>query len=205
MSDRSVTIWNLLVGFTIVSLVATSFKLFPMNKNYNRVKVRSSNLQFGTDKELEDIISYLEERLELRSEFQFVTENTPMMLTNVLALADGSGRRVKRNRNAVRVALVYQRDEYFQAQIDYRGQAFTVSVGDTIPNVGIVDKIDGSQVVIKTDGGLKTYPAPGSESVSFNENMENIHLTSKMQKWFNNKDSHILFSENKRKTHTGYR
>jgi hypothetical protein len=193
------------VGFTIVSLVATSFKLFPMNKNYNHVKVRSSNLQFGTDKELEDIISYLEERLELRSEFQFVTENTPMMLTNVLALADGSGRRVKRNRNAVRVALVYQRDEYFQAQIDYRGQAFTVSVGDTIPNVGIVDKIDGSQVVIKTDGGLKTYPAPGSESVSFNENMENIHLTSKMQKWLINKDSHILFSENKRKTHTGYR
>ncbi len=205
MSDRSVTIWNLLVGFTIVSLVATSFKLFPMNKKYNRVKVRSSNLQFGTDKELEDIISYLEERLELRSEFQFVTENTPMMLTNVLALADGSGRRVKRNRNAVRVALVYQRDEYFQAQIDYRGQAFTVSVGDTIPNVGIVDKIDGSQVVIKTDGGLKTYPAPGNESVSFNENMENIHLTSKMQKWLINKDSHILFSENKRKTHTGYR
>ena len=205
MSDRSVTIWNLLVGFTIVSLVATSFKLFPMNKNYNHVKVRSSNLQFGTDKELEDIISYLEERLELRSEFQFVTENTPMMLTNVLALADGSGRRVKQNRNAVRVALVYQRDEYFQAQIDYRGQAFTVSVGDTIPNVGIVDKIDGSQVVIKTDGGLKTYPAPGSESVSFNENMENIHLTSKMQKWLINKDSHILFSENKRKTHTGYR
>lgn len=205
MSDRSVTIWNLLVGFTIVSLVATSFKLFPMNKKYNRVKVRSSNLQFGTDKELEDIISYLEERLELRSEFQFVTENTPMMLTNVLALADGSGRRVKRNRNAVRVALVYQRDEYFQAQIDYRGQAFTVSVGDTIPNVGIVDMIDGSQVVIKTDDGLKTYPAPGYKSVSFNENMGNIHLTSKMQKWFNNKDSHILFSENKRKTHTGYR
>ena len=205
MSDRSVTIWNLLVGFTIVSLVATSFKLFPMNKKYNRVKARSSNLQFGTDKELEDIISYLEERLELRSEFQFVIENTPMMLTNVLALADGSGRRVKRNRNAVRVALVYQRDEYFQAQIDYRGQAFTVSVGDTIPNVGIVDKIDGSQVVIKTDGGLKTYPAPGSESVSFNENMENIHLTSKMQKWLINKDSHILFSENKRKPHTGYR
>ena len=205
MSDRSVTIWNLLVGFTIVSLVATSFKLFPMNKNYNRVKARSSNLQFGTDKELEDIISYLEERLELRSEFQFVTENTPMMLTNVLALADGSGRRVKRNRNAVRVALVYQRDEYFQAQIDYRGQAFTVSVGDTIPNVGIVDMIDGSQVVIKTDDGLKTYPAPGYKSVSFNENMGNIHLTSKMQKWFNNKDSHFLFSENKRKTHTGYR
>ena len=205
MSDRSVTIWNLLVGFTIVSLVATSFTLYPMYKKYNRVKERSSNLQFGTDKELEDIITYLEERLELRSQFQFVIENTPMMLTNVLALADGSGRRVKRNRNAVRVALVYQRDEYFQAQIDYRGQAFTVSVGDTIPNVGTVDKIDGTQVVIKTADGLKTYPAPGYEPVSFNGKMENIQLTSKMQEWFNKKDSHILFSENKRKTLTGYR
>ena len=43
-----------------------------------------------------------------------------MLLTNVLALADGSGRRVKRNRNAIRVALVYQRDDHFQAQINYR-------------------------------------------------------------------------------------
>jgi hypothetical protein len=205
MSDRSVTIWNLLVGFTIVSLIATSFTLFPMNKKYNRVKERSSNLQFGTDKELEDIIAYLEERLELRSEFQFVIENTPMMLTNVLALADGSGRRVKRNRNAVRVALVYQRDEHFQAQIDYRGQAFTVSVGDTIPNVGTVNMIDGSQVVIKTAEGLKAYPAPGYESVSFNRKMENIQFTTKNQNWLTNTDSYILLSENKRNTLTGYR
>ena len=42
--------------------------------------------------------------------FQFRIENTPMLLTNVLGLADGSGRRVKRNRNAIRVAFVYQRD-----------------------------------------------------------------------------------------------
>ena len=63
MSERSVTIWNLLVGITIVSLIATSFKLFPMNKKYNRLKERSNNLQFGTDKELEGIITYLENRL----------------------------------------------------------------------------------------------------------------------------------------------
>ena len=78
MSDRSVTIWNLIVGFTILSLVATSFKLFPMNKKYDRLKQASENLQFGTDKELENIISYLEERLEDRSEFEFKINNTPM-------------------------------------------------------------------------------------------------------------------------------
>ena len=163
MSERSVTIWNLLVGFTILSLIATSFKLFPMNSKYNRLRDASKNLQFGTDKELENIISYLEERLEDRSEFQFRIENTPMLLTNVLGLADGSGGRVKRNRNALRVAFVYQRDENFQAQLDYRGKAFTVSVGDVLPNIGTVDHIDGTKVIIKTDSGNKSYPAPGYE------------------------------------------
>ncbi len=163
MSERSLTIWNLLVGFTIVSIIAMSFKLFPMNKKYNRLKDRSADLQFGTDKELENIISYLESRLEDRSEFQFIIENTPMLLTNVLSLADGGGRKARRNRNAIRVALVYQRDDHFQAQIDYRGKAFTVSVGDTIPNIGKIDLIDGRQVIIKTNSGSKTYPAPGYE------------------------------------------
>ena len=161
MSERSVTIWNLLVGFTIISLIATSFKLFPMNKKYNRLKQASEDLKFGTDKELENIISYLEERLQDRSDFKFMIDNTPMMLTNVLALADGSGRRIKRNRNAIRVAFIYQRDTNFQAQIDYRGKAFTVSVGDTLPNIGTVDLIDGKQVIIKTNSGTKSYPAPG--------------------------------------------
>ena len=163
MSDRSVTIWNLVVAFTISSLIATSFKLFPMNKKYNRLKQAAEDLQFGTDKELENIISYLEERLEDRSKFEFEISNTPMLLTNVLSLADGSGRRVKRNRNAVRVALVYQRDDHFQAQIDYRGKAFTVGVGDILPNIGTVEQIDGTKVIINTSSGKKSYPAPGYE------------------------------------------
>ena len=161
MSDRSVTIWNLVVAFTVVSLVATSFKLFPMNKKYSRLKEAAEDIQFGTDKELENIISYLEGRLEDRSDFQFVIENTPMLLTNVLSLADGGGRKARRNRNAIRVAFVYQRDENFQAQLDYRGKAFTVSVGDTLPNIGTINFIDGTQVVIKTTSGEKSYPAPG--------------------------------------------
>lgn len=164
MSDRSLTIWNLLIGITILSILAMSFKIFPMNKKYNKLKKRSSNIQFGTDKELENIISYLESRLEDRSKFQFSVDNTPMLLTNVLGLADGSGRKVKRNRNALRVAFVYQRQNSFQAQIDYRGKAFTVTTGDDIPNIGTIISIDGTQVQIKTSSGTKSYPAPGYEA-----------------------------------------
>jgi|TARA_B110000444_G_scaffold250971_1_gene278173 hypothetical protein len=162
MSDRSLTIWNLLIGFTIFSIFAISFKLYPMNDKYNRLKKRSANVQFGTDKQLENIISYLEGRLEDRSQFKFEIESTPMLLTNVLGLADGSGRKIKRNRNALRIAFVYQRQNAFQAQIDYRGKAYTVMVGDQIPNVGTIKLIDGNEVQIKTDNGLKSYPTPGS-------------------------------------------
>jgi len=178
MSERSLTIWNLLVGITVVSLIATSFKLFPMNSKYGRMKDRSANVQFGTDKELEDIIGYLENRLKERSEYLFTLNNTPMMLTNVLTMADGTGRRSRRNRNAIRVSFVYQSDKNFQAQIDYRGSAFTVSVGDTIENIGIIEMIDKTQVLIRTSNGVKAYPAPGNEITSFID-QEKIELSSK--------------------------
>lgn len=181
MSERTLTIWNLLVGLTIVSLIATSFKLFPMNSKYGRVKDRSENLQFGTDKELEDIIAYLENRLGERSEYMFSLNNSPMMLTNVLTMADGTGRRSRRNRNALRVSFVYQSQNNFQAQIDYRGNAFTVSVGDTIENVGTVEIIDATQVVIRTGNGLKSYPTPGNEITSFNDR-GNIKVSSRSSK-----------------------
>ena len=195
MSERSLTIWNLLVGITIVSLIATTFKLVPMNKKYSRVKARSSNLQFGTDKDLENIIAYLEKRLEERSMFQFKIENSPMMLTNVLTLADGSGRKARRNRNAIRVSMVYQRDNHFQAQIDYRGKAFTVTVGDTIPNIGYIEMIDATQVLIKTDKVVKSYPTPGNEITSFNGDGSVITVSNSLRHRSNKKNSSILFAK----------
>jgi len=194
MSERSVTIWNLLVGITIVSLIATGFKLFPMNKKYNRIKARSSNVQFGTDKELENIIGFLESRLEERSKFQFQIENTPMMLTNVLSLADGSGKRARRNRNALRVALVYQRENNYQAQIDYRGKAFTVTIGDSIPNIGVVEFIDNTQVIIKTNSGIKAYPAPIREIENLGDNKIEIKVTNtKLRETINKSNSSNYF------------
>jgi len=194
MSERSVTIWNLLVGLTIVSLIATGFKLFPMNKKYNRIKARSSNVQFGTDKELENIIGFLESRLEERSKFQFQIENSPMMLTNVLSLADGSGKRARRNRNALRVALVYQRENNYQAQIDYRGKAFTVTIGDSIPNIGVVEFIDNTQVIIKTNSGIKAYPAPIREIENLGDNKIEIKVTNtKLRETINKSNSSNYF------------
>ncbi len=160
MSDRTKTIWNLIVGFFVVSIIAAGFKLFPMNKKYDRIKDRSRNLQFGTDEELENVIAFLEKRLEERNNYQFMIQKEPMILTNVLSL-DGSGRRSRRNKSALRVALIYQRENNFQAQIDYRGKIFGITAGESFENIGEIVLIDQSQVIIKNENRLMSYPAPG--------------------------------------------
>ena len=174
MSERSLTIWKLLVGFTLFSLIAGGFKLFPMNKRYQQILVKSSSLKFGTDKALEDVIEYLEKRLEERSYYQFVMEKQPMRLTNVLTLADGSGPGSRRRRSALRVAMIYQSQEKYQAQLNYRGKVYTVVAGDSVPNIGDVVLIDKDQVIMERDSKLLSYPAPGTNR----ENAQEVEINN---------------------------
>jgi len=160
MSQRNVTIWNILIGISMISIIAMAMKIFPMDKKYSRIKTRAGNQEFGTDKKLENVINYLEKRLEDRSVYKFSLKNEPMHLTNVLELDNGNGRIKRRDRNAVRVALVYQSKNQYQAQIDYRGKAYNVKRGDLIPNIGSIEHIDGKEVIIKTSSGKKSYPVP---------------------------------------------
>ena len=88
MSERSNTIWKLLITFAVLSIVAGGFSLYPKNKKYRKIVAKSART-FGTDKELENVIEYLEKRLEQRGYYQFSLEKQPMRLTNVLTLADG--------------------------------------------------------------------------------------------------------------------
>ena len=103
MSDRSITIWNLLVGFTIVSLIATSFN-FPMNTKYNRLKAAAADLEFGRIRNLRILPIW---KAGLRN---VVTMHLkyPHAAYKCSCSCRWLRRRVKRNRNAIRVALVYQ-------------------------------------------------------------------------------------------------
>ena len=162
MSERSLTIWKLLITFTMLSLIAGGFSLYPKNKKYQKIIAKSSRT-FGTDKELENVIEYLEQRLEERGYYQFRLEKQPMRLTNVLTLADGSGPRSRRSRSALRVSMIYQSQKRFQAQLNYRGKIYTVSSGELIPSLGEVVHIDQKQVVMKRDNKILSYPAPGTD------------------------------------------
>ena len=162
MSDRSLTIWKLMITFAIVSIVAGGFNLYPKNKKYRKIIAKSSRI-FGTDKDLESVIEYLEERLEQRGYYQFSLEKQPMRLTNVLTLADGSGPGSRRSRSALRITMIYQSQNKFQAQLNYRGNIYNATRGESIPNLGKVVHIDEKQVVIERENKILSYPAPGTD------------------------------------------
>ena len=50
MSERSLTIWKLLITFAALSILAGGFSLYPKNKKYRKI-VDKSVRTFGTDKE----------------------------------------------------------------------------------------------------------------------------------------------------------
>ena len=162
MSERSNTIWKLLITFALLSIVAGGFSLYPKNKKYRKIVAKSART-FGTDKELENVIEYLEKRLEQRGYYQFSLEKQPMRLTNVLTLADGSGPSSSTSRSALRVSMIYQSQKKFQAQLNYRGKIYTVSSGEGIPTLGQVVHIDEKQVVMKRENKILSYPAPGTD------------------------------------------
>ena len=162
MSERSNTIWKLLITVAVLSIVAGGFSLYPKNKMYRKIGAKSART-FGTDKELENVIEYLEKRLEQRGYYQFSLEKQPMRLTNVLTLADGSGPSSRRSRSALRVSMIYQSQKKFQAQLNYRGKIYTVSSGEGIPTLGQVVHIDEKQVVMKRENKILSYPAPGTD------------------------------------------
>ncbi len=178
---RTRTVWMLVAWMSALSLFIIAFKLYPMNTKWKKVHERSSQVEFGTDKDLEDVISFLETRLEDRGRYTFDLDNTPMRITNVLFLTDGSGRRLRRDRSAVRVSMVYQRENHFQAQLSYRGKTVTAQEGESYPEIGKIILIDQSRVVVKNEGKMMAYPAPGSDLDKPTE-IQNIALPKHLKK-----------------------
>jgi len=157
MVDRNHTLWVLLVWFTVVLILVSVGKLYPTIKEWREVKSRAAQVQFGTDKQLESEIEYLEDRLKARSEYRFTMENEPMRLTNVLYLTDQYGRRTSRNRGKIRISAVIYGTTETQAIINYKDVNFTVSVGDSIDKY-VVAWIDTDEVVLTS--GDKEYHYP---------------------------------------------
>ena len=162
MNSRQNTIWVLLILFSLVSIIAAGIKLLPANKEWSKAKDRAKNIRFGTDKELEDVIEYLEIRIKDRDNYQFILEEEPMRLTNVLYLTDSKGRSLRyRNRGKLRVTHIIDGIQKY-AGINYKDNNYTVVIGDSIAG-GKVVVIDPTKIVIAKKDKEFHYSVAGLE------------------------------------------
>lgn len=147
MNSRTRTIWLLLNFFTTFSIIVAGIALYPVYRKWDITRDKIKVEQFGTDKELEQEIEFLEQLLETRNQYQFELESEPLRLTNVVYLMDAFGRPKRyRQKEKVRVTAIIDGNQQ-QAVINFDNKNFTVTVGDSVAG-GEVVWIDAEEVVI---------------------------------------------------------
>ena len=77
MNDRSNTVWVIIIILALISCLFASLKLYPMRKKWQNAVVRAQNTNIGTDKELENVIGFLEDRLRYRLDYSFHLKKSP--------------------------------------------------------------------------------------------------------------------------------
>ncbi len=162
MVDRNQTLWSLLVTLAVLLILVCGIKIYPMVSHWNRVKSRSAKVQFGTDKQLESEIEYLENRLKERSEYKFKLDNEPLRLSNVLYFSNGFGSGSHYSSGKIRVSAVILGTSENQAILKYHDTNYTVTVGDTIDKY-IVKWIDAEEVVVADSDKEIHYPVITSD------------------------------------------
>ena len=163
MGDREKTLWFIITMISICSILVAGMKLYPITQNWVNAVERSQNTQIGADKDLENIINFLEHRLQYRLDYEFNLEKQPMRLTNVIYLTDAAGHKLS-NRKTSQLQVTHIIDGKINyAGIEYRGKKYTVVEGDSILD-GVVKTIDSFGVTINKDGHDRYYHVYDSSS-----------------------------------------
>ncbi len=151
MNDRSNAVWGIAIVLALLSVLFASLKLYPVYNKWQYAVMRAQNTNIGTDKELENVIGFLEDRLKYRLDYEFSLEKEPMRLTNVVYLIDASGKRISGKRTSkIKVTHVINGKEKY-AGIYFKGQNFNVVEGDSLAG-GRVKNIGKFGITVEKQG-----------------------------------------------------
>lgn len=173
--SRDRTVWVMLVAVSVISLIFMAFRTVPLNKKWTAARERAENIQFGTDQELEEVIEFLETRLQARNDYSFALEEEPLRLTNVLYLTDAYGRPLRYRRTGkLRVTAIIDGSTQ-RAIVNYKDRNFVVTVGDSVGK-GEVVWIDSEEVIIVEENKELHFKVSGltpeEDITSKNEHMK---------------------------------
>jgi len=148
MNLREKFIWNIIITFSISVLLWNAWNQFDKHTKVTKAYEKFTNEEVGTDKELQDMVSTLEQNLNIRQTLKFKPKENPLDLTRVVILdGDISARGVKGIECS---GIITDKDGSIETICTYRSNRYVVAIGDSIGG-GIVSNISSNKVHIKKD------------------------------------------------------
>ncbi len=161
MDRRTRFFWSISIMAGVFVILIEGISLYNVRADRLDFAKAAEKTIIGTDEELEEIIVFLEQNLELRSKFRFDLKNNPLKLDKVVFLADEQGRLINSMQaNTIRVSGLYVNIDPPKATIEFKNKEHTVKVGDKIEDYSIV-KITNDGILALRQGDAKFYPLQG--------------------------------------------
>ncbi len=160
MDRRTKFFWSLSLTLAVLVILWESATIWKVHRQRVTFERQSKATVIGTDKELVEVINFLEERLKKRESYRFKARNNPMLLTNAVFIPTGKGGYLQGLwANTIRVSSIVSGSRRY-ALVQYKGKNYTVQVGDTVGGEKILEVKQEGIVTIR-NGKRHFYPIQG--------------------------------------------
>ena len=153
MNLREKFIWNLSLAIATIVSILSIYNFFEMGSSANEYYNKFKNEEVGTDKELENKVSDLENNYKFRDNLTFNISSDPADLNRVVSI-DGALRGKKRKSLWVS-GIINRGNNNNIAIMNYKDQSFNVVKGDSVAGGVIVDITPTEVIFNKNDKTIK--------------------------------------------------
>tara|TARA_B110001454_G_scaffold95617_1_gene90708 strand:+ start:2570 stop:3061 length:492 start_codon:yes stop_codon:yes gene_type:complete len=153
MNLREKFTWNLSLAIATIVSILSIYNFFEMGSDANEYYNKFKNEEVGTDKELENKVSDLENNYKFRDNLVFNISSDPADLNRVISV-DGSPGGKKRKSLWVS-GIINRGNNNNIAIMNYKDQSFNIVKGDSVAGGVIVDITPTEVIFNKNDKTIK--------------------------------------------------
>ena len=153
MNLREKFFWNISIIICILALCWNLWHLYGMSTETRKNVSKFENEQVGTDKDLENKVSNLENIYIERDAVEFIMADNPVDLTRVLS-ADGSTK--KRRKNIWVSGIINRANDNPMALINVKDKTYNIVKGDSIAG-GVILDITATEVTFEKNNKISIF------------------------------------------------
>ena len=155
MNLRDKFLWNAAIICSFLAISWNGWNLFNVNTQTNKSLAKFKNEQVGTDKDLENKVSELENIYVSRDAMKFIMQGeNPVDLNKVVSLSGGRGN--KKRGNLWVSGIINRANGLPMALMNYKDVTYSIQIGDSIAG-GLIKDITTTKVMFEKNEEIRIY------------------------------------------------